>query len=385
MVRRIQAGSTTPLSESQGPAPLTRKKRRAEVTSGGEGRLLEPAPTTVDPQLYKSADFSRLGKQVQGILRGVLAQAPDRQGSVARLVELEAFKALSAAEQKALLSPPLPERLDQALLILESPVWSLLAGDKAPLFKLPMPTQRAILAQQTRYLVKPVATSLMAVASGDWLKRLSEDDQLRAVKVVAYAASQLVGASEDGGELSQKAIIRRTLDGLTTPGRFRITFEDLPAGDEGAVAGLRRLPGTVVLNRNLVAADVKSIGEGSLGHKEQHVGLITVVHEVDHLIRAVPVGETYAAFQDEYRAWYVGMVAFRGTPPTMIEGLTRCRELITSDEYSDIAAALDNGGPEAAKVVAFLRKFGPVTDRASIMRLEIDNYVALAPPPDAWP
>lgn len=349
-------------------------------------RLLVPplqgsAPGAATPALYAQPEFRALPKVVQDAARGLLAVAPAKAPRLTALLGAPQFLALTTGEQVPLLTPPRPERIDHAHRLLNHALWPLLPGDKTGFLKRSLPTQRAMIAQLERFLVRPTAELLVKASSTPWFQALGAKDQLRAVKVLAYFAAQQVGANDEGGALSQKQILARTVAALLD-GRARLVFEDLPADQAEAIGGVRRLPDLVVLNRRLISADLFPIGEGPLGDQEIHVALTTLAHEVDHLLRAVPEGPTYAAFQDEYQAWFTGLVAYRGTPPSLMEGRWWCQTLLSSPVYADLQAAATRPGPESRRIFEFLRAFGPAQDVPQFLALRIENYAALAPRPD---
>ena len=107
-----------------------------------------------------------------------------------------------------------------------------------------------------------------------------------------------------------------------------------------------------------------------------------MVHEVNHLRNGIEVGPNYAAFQDEYRAWYVGFVAFMSRLPTKKEALERIKILFSDPDYADIQKAVQTDNPESQKILAFVGKFGTEEKIAEILAAEVDNFVAMAPLPD---
>ncbi len=346
-------------------------------------RRFNPPPRGVAGAFFELEAYRRLGGPVQRALEVMLALVPDRAGDAQRLIELPAFAELSPDERLALLSPPKPDRLDRALWLLENPIWSALAGDKRSLFALDARVQSALIAQFEHFLVRKTGECLLRTLDADWFHDLDASDQIRALKVIAYASSQLTGASFESSGISQRRIIENTLDSLLPPtARFRLEFEDLPSEPTSSIAGLRRLPGTVVLNRNLIPDDDRHLGAGARGRDAEHVGLTTLVHEVNHLCNQIPTGATYAAFQDEYRAWFVGFVAFMSRFPSRIESLSRVKELLSNPAYAELQQALDGGGPESEQILRFLQAFGDLDSREALLALQIDNFVALAPLPD---
>lgn len=380
MVERLHLRGNT--ARTVGNAAAVEDRSRSPRFRANPPLLPIPSGATPTLALYGTPGFARLPKIVQDATRGLLAVAPKMEAKLGALLVSPSFLALTPGEQRALLSPPRPERVPHAERLLGHALFPLLVGDKTGLFSASLPTQRAVIAQLERFLVKPAAELLLQGVTTPWFQALGAKDQLRAVKVLAYLGAARVGADADGGALSQKAILARTAQALLD-GRVQLAFADLPAGEDQAIGGVRELPDRVHLNRHLISADLFPIGEGPLGEIEMHVGITTVAHEVDHVLRAVPEGPTYAAFMDEYQAWFTGLVAQRGTPPNLIEGLWWCQELLSNPAYPDLQAAARSGGEEAKKIFRFLSAFGRVDSIEAALSLQLDNYVALAPRPEA--
>jgi hypothetical protein len=232
--------------------------------------------------------------------------------------------------------------------------------------------RRAMRAQRSSFRVRRVGEYLSKLERTPWFSALGVRDRLRAVKTIAYAASQLEGATAE-----QSAIIGNTLDGLVS-GRIELAFESLPFGARRSINGHRRAPRTVVLNRRALPADERPVS----GRREEHVALATLVHEVNHLCNGVPEGPTYAAFQDEYRAWYVAFIALFAREPRKVEALARCKELLVDPAYGDIQRAVRERSAEGARIFGFLRTFGSATTREELLALELDDLTSPAPPPD---
>lgn len=245
--------------------------------------------------------------------------------------------------------------------------------------------QRAVLGQLEHAASRRVARDLGRLLEAGWWAALEHDDAIRAVRVVAYASACADGARlpSAGGEPCRRTILDGTLDSLLPPrGRFTLGFADLPHDEgESVVAGTCVPPVTAVLNRRVIAACDARLGQGPAGGLEVRVGLATLVHEVHHLHQPVAPGPTYAAFQAEYCAWLVDFVAEVDRLPWRVEALDRCRELLTSPRYPALAQAVTSGSPECARILAFLRAFGPVQRLEDLLALPRDGWLEPAPLP----
>jgi hypothetical protein len=377
----------TPAEPVTAPDPIAAAEKAA--------REIDPQARRVDASFFEQSAFRSLAEPVQACLRVILSMVPDRAPSVASLIGSPAFLALSPEEQQAAVTPPRPERLERTRRILEQPLWSALEGDKLRFFSAREGTQDAVLAQFEAFPQLETGRALMRLLAAPWFGKLRRDDQVRAVKVIAFCSSQVSGASFEEQGVRQRSLITNTLDALLPPAgssgakggassrcELSLRFEDLPFDDHDAVAGESRRPGTVILNRNAFSVDARPLGGGPDGLKEEHFALSTLVHEVNHLRNPEPPRGTALAFQDEYRAWFAGFVALMARFPTKVEGLARIKDLLTRSSYVELQDALDHRPEEARKILAFMQSFGPVKDRQEILGLTISDLVSCAPLPD---
>jgi hypothetical protein len=67
--------------------------------------------------------------------------------------------------------------------------------------------------------------------------------------------------------------------------------------------------------------------------------------------------------------------------PWRVEALDRCRELLTSPRYPALAQAVTSGSLEGARMLAFLRAFGPVQRLEDLLALPRDGWLEPAPLP----
>jgi hypothetical protein len=264
----------------------------------------------------------------------------------------------------------------------DSPLLQLLGPDPTRWLALAPTLRAAVLGQLEHHASQRVARDLGRLLVAPWWAALEHDDAIRAARVVAHVSASADGAPREPDEPCRRTILDHTLDSLLPPqGRFSLCFEELPLADGTVVAGLRLPPATVVLNRRAIAACDARLGAGPHGWLETRVGTATLVHEVNHLHNLVPAGPTYAAFQDEYRAWYVDFVVEAARPPRRVEALDRCRELLTSPAYAALGRAVADGSPHRARIFAFLRAFGPVQRLEELLALPREGWLDPAPLP----
>lgn len=262
----------------------------------------------------------------------------------------------------------------------DHPLWPALRVDDGRWAELSPRVRTAVLRLFESSPSRRAGADLGQLVATPWWSRLGDDDRIRAVKIIAYLSAASEGARAVEGPLCRRRILANTLDSLLAAApRFALCFEDLLMGEGELVAGLRRAPGTVVLNRRAIAADDRRLGEGSA--VERRVGTCTLVHEVNHLCNPTPVGPTYAAFMDEYRAWMVDFVAFAGRAPRAVQGRQRCQQLLTGPHYATVGALVERRQPREA-VESFLRRFGPDFETAAPLpepRGNLDNGPATPP------
>lgn len=266
----------------------------------------------------------------------------------------------------------------------DHPLLRLLQPDPARWLALAPALRAAVLGQLEHFASQRVARDLARLLVVPWWTALDRDDAIRAARVVAHASACADGAPREADDpCCRRTILDHTLDSLLPPhGCFVLCFEDLPLDEDGhVIAGLRLPPATVVLNRHAIAADAAPLGRGPHGWLEARVGTATLVHEVNHLHNLVPPGPTYAAFQDEYRAWYVDFVADAGRRPRRVEALERCQELLCSPCYVHLRQAAAGGGAHGERILEFLRELGPVAQWHDVLALPRDGFVDPAPLP----
>lgn len=266
----------------------------------------------------------------------------------------------------------------------EHPLLRLLAPSPAQWGSLAPARQAAVLAQLEHYASRRVARDLGRLLAAPWWAALSHEDAIRAARVVAYASASADGAvREPDAPCCRRTILDNTLDSLLPPhGGFSLGFEDLPLDADGrVVAGLRLPPATVVLNRRVIATDDARLEQGPHGLIAARVGSSTLAHEVNHLHNLVPPGPTHAAFQDEYRAWYVDFVVGAARLPRRVDALLRCQELLTSPCYAHLRQAAEGGGAHGEQILDFLRQLGKVARWHDVLALPREGFLEPAPLP----
>jgi hypothetical protein len=266
----------------------------------------------------------------------------------------------------------------------DHPLRRLLSPSPAGWDALAPARRRAVLAQLEQLASRRVGQDLARLLDAPWWVALPDDDAIRAVRVVAYASACASGAPpEPDDPCCRRTILDNTLDSLLPPrGCFTLGFEDLPLEEGGeVVAGLRLPPARVVLNRRVISTDDAPLPQGPHGFIAARVGSATLAHEVNHLHNLVPPGPTHAAFQDEYRAWYVDFVVDAGHPPRCVDALDRCRALLTSPSYAHLRQAAADAGAHGEQILAFLRELGPVARWQDVLALPREGFCEPAPLP----
>ena len=260
----------------------------------------------------------------------------------------------------------------------EHPLRVALVVDPERWAELPSALRVTVLRVFERSPARSAGRDLGRLVATPWFLGLGDDDRLRAAKVVAYVSALQEGARRSEGPLCRRRIIEGTLDAVLAPeAPFSLAFEDLPLEEGRVVAGLRRA-GTVVLNRRAITADEGQLGEGT--PVERRVGTCTLAHEINHLCNPTPVGPTFEAFMDEYRAWMVDFVVFAGRRPRLGEGLGRCRDVLTRPAYAAVGRLLHEPA-ERARVRRFLRSFGEAATVEEALARELAPSAEAAPLP----
>lgn len=253
-------------------------------------------------------------------------------------------------------------------------------AEASRLLALPPALQQAVLRQLELHAARRVARDLVRMLQARWWPALPPDDQIRAARVVAHVSARAGGMPHEEPEPCARTILDNTLDSILPPhGSLELRFDDLPRHEGVLVAGLCRPPHTVVLSRGAIASSDARLGDGD--PLELRVGLATLVHEVNHLHNLTPVGPTYEAFADEYRAWWVDFVAHVGRWPRRLEALARCQELLGSPAYAELGQALHDGSEHGARIVDFMRGFGPVARPCDVRGMQAQDELGPAPLP----
>lgn len=261
----------------------------------------------------------------------------------------------------------------------EHPLRAALVVDPARWAELSAALRVVVLGVFERSPARSAGRDLGRLVVAPWFRRLGDDDRVRAAKIVAYLSAMQEGVRRSEGPLCRRRIIENTLDALLRPDApFSLELEDLPLEEGRVVAGLRRA-GTVVLNRRAITAQAGRLGEGT--PIERRVGTCTLAHELNHLCNPTAVGPTFAALMDEYRAWMVDFVVFAGRRPKAVEGLERCRDVLTRPAYAAVGRVLD-ATPERAHVQAFLARFGVAGAVEEALGAELAEPDADAPLPE---
>jgi hypothetical protein len=248
--------------------------------------------------------------------------------------------------------PPLPREAKNAL--------DHLLGNKN--FKdLEASTRIALLSQIENYreskLIVQVIQNLELSAerwSDEFKKgeRLTLEDQQRLAKAVAFASQYISENKHTPGYDPNRSreILDNTLAFVLRRdklGRYRVKVKL----DDLDIKGLWSRDKGIVLNRELVKS-----GNGKLaGDKAAiEIAAYTLPHEVNHPLHPGKPDGSYRHFMDEYRAWYVGHVAYTGSPPSQQQALVHVYLLVSDGRSSALKASFESNGSESRKMVAFI-------------------------------
>ncbi len=251
-------------------------------------------------------------------------------------------------------------------------------------------TKTAILSQCAHTPLTGVVHKLSRLPSTDWFNKMELPDRQRAAKSIAYLTE--VSLTKVGS--AQNILLENTINRLLS-GEMPLNFVDMN-DDPNYITYGYAIEGKkgIYINRFYIPGDNEAFPKES--PIARHALLATVPHEVNHQVNGDKNRATYAYFQAEYRAWYVGYIAEHGHAPTRQEAYDRCIDLFGC--YPNIDKARKSTkffgmwtGDEAQKIIGFMQQFNPYIDfkhsdpRTAdyIMNMSVSSPDKAAPMPDA--
>lgn len=295
-----------------------------------------------------AAEALRDGGDGEAIARDLatLVGDPSFQASTAaqRTARLTEFALLQSPEFQAL--PPADQRLvREALANRESGDTGLPAAirsliEDGEFAGLSAEEQTAVLSQVRNYPDTRSVENLERLVQKDWFQDFDLADTQRAAKMVAFLSQY------DAGD---RTVIDNTLDQfLAEDAPYRFDFTQTGSAYGSAPGPEFKLNPRYMDDGN---GPVDTSNDDTM-----HMTTHTFAHEVSHLVNDDEVAETFEYFEEEYRGFYVGFVAQHGREPTAAEVIDRVRHLLTSTSgaYDNIRQALEAGGEESDKIVAFM-------------------------------
>ncbi len=245
-------------------------------------------------------------------------------------------------------------------------------------------TQLAILSQCKNYPNANSIKYLSRLGSASWFKKMDLADQQRAAKCIAYMAE--VSIKKPGSE--QNVLLNNTIERLFGS-EIQLQFVPADGKQNYGYTKTESLPGMSGFAKTLICIKESFVPDGNdpfpvNKYESRHVVLATIAHEVNHHVNGDKNAATYAYFQAEYRAWYVGTIAETGEPPTRIQAYRHCNLLFV--DYPNINKARTALNGHTDRIINFMQQFAPSSKRPTaleIMRLTVTDPNAPAPLPDA--
>ena len=201
-----------------------------------------------------------------------------------------------------------------------------------------------------------VADNLRGMAQTFWFQTMEHHDRQRAAKVIAHLSAQRFETPR------QQALVDDTLGRFLTMEGYWLAFR-VYADPPGRMTYGTAHGTTFGINHMLVWPDDEPLDDTFASDVDALVH--AMAHEVNHIVNADHTKTGFDRFMAEYRAWYVGMIAQTGTPPSRQTAYHRARYLVTNPGYASIGEAFrtNAGGAPGADAQAMLRFMQRFTHR----------------------
>ena len=315
--------------------------------------------------LYQRPEFTALSQpEKMAVLQALAAHPPITQDKITKLFDLiTSAKNLSPANHQLVMEAFKAGHADPAYAaglkkLIEDPDFKSLTNAE----------KTAVLSQVKNYPDIKTLGNIERMLNKDWFQTQGLGDKQRSLKTIAAFSHNKNG---------DQAVIDNTLNKLLDP-KSDYTLEwkkydkrDRPYGEAD--------DDTLYLNKGIIPAGNDPIVESA---KTNHLALNTVAHEINHLVNADQVADTFDYFNAEYRAWYVGFKAEHGRPPTNQEAMEERIQwqLNPKSAYGPTSAAALKNPAEAQKLFDFLSKM-------TGMKVDAHNWkdVVYKSDPATWP
>jgi hypothetical protein len=241
-----------------------------------------------------------------------------------------------------------------------------------PKFKSLKPAEKtAVLSQTRNYATPDAVNNIDRLLHRSWFHSEDLDDKQRSLKMVGRLSTYT------GGD---KQIINNTLDkmlGEHSP--IKVQWKNYPIRDDGSsISGEMGDDNVLSLNRGKLPKGNDSVHEDD---DTTDMAIGTPTHEVNHAMNPTPVGDTFANFQNEYRAWFVEFKAQHGRAPTNREAMDQrvSWQLNPKSAYGPNSAGMLRHPKEAQQFYDFLSQM-------TGMKVDAKNWkAAVKSDPATWP
>lgn len=361
------SGSTAPAQFSSfGSGGIAQQPPVADPLRGeGYSPQLKKELTEKLNALYQNPDFKALSQpEKMALLQALAAHPPLTQDKITKMLDLiTSAKNLSPANHQLVMEAFKAGHADPAYAaglkkLIEDPDFKSLTNAE----------KTAVLSQVKNYPDIKTLGNIERMLHKDWFQTQGLGDKQRSLKTIAAFSHNKNG---------DQAVIDNTLNKLLDPNSdFTLEWKkydkrDRPYGEAD--------DDTLYLNKGIIPAGNDPIVETA---KTKHLALNTVAHEINHLVNADKVDNTFDYFNAEYRAWYVGFKAEHGRPPTNQEAMEERIQwqFDPASAYGATSAAALKNPAEAQKLFDFLSKM-------TGMKVDAHNWkdVVYKSDPATWP
>jgi hypothetical protein len=232
--------------------------------------------------------------------------------------------------------------------------------------KLKSDEKTAVLSQIKNYLDAHSIANVERLLGKDWFQSQSLGDKQRSLKLVAYL-------SLPDPNKKQNDIQNNTLDRFLSPdAAYKLTWESKPESNGNITFG-HASDDALTLNSYLVAANNNPVRLDD--QNEMHVIEHTAAHEVNHLVNHDQTSQTFKYLNEEYRAWYVGLLSQNGKPPSNREAMDRWEYFLNPNSiYANYSHEV-NGSPGALDKPDEARKIFGLLSQLSGVNVTAGNYI----------